>query len=149
MKNGREIPQYLIWENYYGNRSTDKTVFSDRNLEIYEKRKQGKSCRSIAIEYGLCAQRIDQICRKIDRRKRDKEKNAPQWMLEEKNLYEAIYSIPCDYPLYVANRVIRALNRDGIKTTEQIKALTEEQVMNMRNLGKTSWEFIKRIQDYM
>lgn len=46
----------------------------------------------------------------------------------------------------LAARIANALSRNGIHTIEELKAVSPEQIRNMRNIGKESFEIIMKIR---
>ena len=94
---------------------------AERNKEIIQKREEGKTCKEIAIQYGISRTRVYQICEE-EKRKKEKVKDE----------------IDC-----LPRRVRNALFRKGIHTKEElIQLFNDNEVVYIRNLGKKSMKTI-------
>lgn len=100
-----------------------------RNEEIYELKKQGHTNAEIGAMFGLCKQRVTQIC------KAEQEKE----LIKTSELYKCFEN---------NISVLRALSRNGVNTKKELKEAVENNaIWEMRRIGKKSISVIYDVYD--
>ena len=100
----------------------------ERNVEIYRLRKAGKTYVSLALEYGLTAERVRQLCERQERVER------------VLNKYDYLQSLP---PL--PTKVQCALIRANVNSIEDLmELLNNDTICDIRGIGEKGKREIKR-----
>lgn len=110
-------------------------LYSKRNLEVREMRKQGMKLREIGEKTGLTTDRVRQICVALDLR--EQRTGDP--------LYDALNEAAIKMDTSPA-RAYNCLRKAGIYTLEEAAKYTDEQLMRIRNVGSKTLCIIREAQ---
>lgn len=144
-----------------------------RNVNIYDKRKDGATLSKLADEYGLSVERIRQICIKLERIDNTPYGNRTIYAVRnglsmpsrpvvkdqsEATAHDYIMALIPDAP---ENVVVRAVNcvcrkfakeysglyKDPPKFIKLLSGMTEDELMTMRNCGRKTYELLVKVRE--
>jgi DNA-directed RNA polymerase alpha subunit len=123
-----------------------------RNERIFSERLSGRTLKSIGDEYGISAERIRVICEKFLRKAKDYDRMKERLSSEVKKLKEDIRHFELQASggtsvdeLPLSERTATALRAGNIKTVQQIRLMTNAELLALPNFGRKSLNELREI----
>lgn len=92
----------------------DYLASMERNMEIYNKRKEGATFKSIAQEFGISTERVRQICISLDKRDQSAMESDLYQLIVDENSHSYTVSL------------YNTLRKAGIETIDDLKSRMSE-----------------------
>lgn len=135
-------------------------MISERNMEIYKRRKDGQALKSIAEEYKLSRERVRQICFEVECDLKRIERGEPprKPIREDSDLYQTIMANPLRRRHTIQMRAFNCLYREwcrrhgykaGFPNLQFFKELSYQEICDMQNAGPKTISYLTDLKLYM
>lgn len=116
----------------------------ERRKKVKQMRESGMTFTQIGIQMGVSRSRAMDLYKSAVRISR-MENNKPDLYRRLEEAAENDFS-----DMFQANVIVRAYNallRNGIRTIEELKAVSPEDIMRLRNVGKKTFQLIMNVRN--